>query len=120
MNNHRNVLVVDDEEDICFLITSTLNKVKDLKIETAFSLQTATEKMDIFKPNIVFLDNHLGDGMGVDYIPTLKLRFSNCKVVMVSAYDTAVDKMKAFKNGADAFVSKPFTRKSIIDILAIV
>ncbi len=120
MEDHRKVLVVDDEEDICFLITSTLNKVKDIKIETAFSLLTANEKIVSFEPNVVFLDNHLGDGMGVDFIPTLKLRCKNCKVVMVSAYDTAIDKMKAVKNGADAFVSKPFTRKSILDILAVI
>ena len=119
MNDYTRVLVVDDEEDICFLIKSTLTKVKDVKIETAFSLQKAAEKIDEFKPNIVFLDNHLGDGMGVDFIPTLKLQCKNCKIVMVSAYDTAVDKMKALKNGADAFVSKPFTRKSITDILTV-
>lgn len=113
----RKILVVDDEVDICFLISSVLKKAEDVKIETAFSLKAASAKIVSFGPNVVFLDNHLGDGMGVDYIPSIKEKCKDCKVVMVSAYDTSIDRAKAMKNGADAFVGKPFTRNSILTVL---
>ena len=116
----RNILVVDDEVDICYLISSVLNKAGKVNIETAGSLRSATDKIDSFTPNVVFLDNHLVDGMGVEYISTIKKKCKDCKVIMVSAYDTTLDKMKAIKNGADAFVSKPFTRHTILNILGIV
>ena len=113
----KRILVVDDEEDICFLISSTIKRTGSVQLETAYSLRAASEKITSFAPNIVFLDIHLGDGMGVDFIPIIKLRCNGCKIVMVSAYDTAVDKLKAIKNGADAFISKPFTRQAIAQVL---
>ena len=116
----KHILVVDDEVDICYLISSSLNKLGGVRIETANSLKIASDKLGLFNPSVIFLDNHLGDGMGVDYISTIKKKCKDCKVIMVSAYDTTVDKMKALKNGADAFVSKPFTRKTILNILSTV
>jgi DNA-binding response OmpR family regulator len=114
----KKILVVDDEADICYLISSVLKKAGQLNIETASSIQSASAKVVKFRPSLVFLDNHLGDGMGVDYIPVLKQTCEDCKVVMVSAYDTSIDRMKATKNGADAFISKPFTKEAIINVLS--
>jgi len=67
------------------------------------------------KPAIIFLDMNLSDGDGVHAIKDFKT--SGQKVVMISAYDQAADKQRALQGGADYFLSKPFTRKQIIDTI---
>lgn len=62
---------------------------------------------------IIFLDNHLPDGMGIDFIPYIKRNFPSSKLVMITAYDTPADKNRAIQLGVDRFIGKPFTRDMI-------
>ncbi len=61
------------------------------------------------RPSLVFLDNNLPDGQGIDFIPYLKLHYPDTRVIMVTANDSAFDKKRAFQKGADGFLSKPLT-----------
>jgi DNA-binding NarL/FixJ family response regulator len=58
---------------------------------------------------LVFLDNNLPDGQGIDFIPYLKLHYPDTRVIMVTANDSASDKKRAFQQGADGFLSKPLS-----------
>ena len=53
----------------------------------------------------------------MDYIHTLKSRFPDAVVVMITAHDTAHDREKAYKEGVDFFISKPFSREIIFRTL---
>ena len=105
-------LIIDDEIDICFLLTAIL---KNADIESTYvnTLEAARNILDNQFPEIIFLDNHLPDGVGVDFISYIKKNKPGSKVVMITAYDTQKDRLKAAKAGADDFIAKPFTRQSI-------
>ncbi len=107
-----NALIIDDETDICFLLTAIL---KNADIESTYvnSLEAAKNVLDTRFPEIIFLDNHLPDGVGVDFISYIKKNRPDSKVVMITAYDTQQDRLKAAEAGADDFIAKPFTRQSI-------
>lgn len=109
-------LIIDDEIDICFLLTAIL---KNADIESTYvnSLEAARNILDNQFPEIIFLDNHLPDGMGVDFISYIKKNKPDSKVVMITAYDTQTDRLRATRAGADDFIAKPFTKQSIYSAL---
>ena len=109
---YSNVLIVDDEPDVCYLFDRILHK-RNLKTGYAYNLAEAARVMHSDRPSLVFLDNNLPDGQGVDFIPYLKLHYPDTRVIMVTANDSASDKKKAFLKGADGFLSKPLSLELI-------
>ena len=109
-------LIVDDEKDICFLLNNIL-KQKSIRVRQAGSLAEAETSMQQELPAVIFLDNHLPDGLGVDYITKFKNQNPGGKIIMITAHDTDKDQKKAQLQGVDYFISKPFTRDIIYGAL---
>ncbi len=113
-------LIIDDETDICYLL-SRLLKHKNLDPSFVNSLSEADKVLKSDHPEIIFLDNHLPDGLGINYISYIKKNYPKSKIVMITAHDSGDDRAKALKNGADYFIGKPFTSDIIyktVDALA--
>lgn len=109
-------LIVEDEIDICYLLKGIL-KNKNLHTNCAGSINEAVKSLQTYTPSILFLDNHLPDGKGIDLIGTVKRNHPQIKIVMITAHDTSDDKEKAISKGADFFIGKPFTRETIYNTL---
>ncbi|MFN0082356.1 MAG: response regulator [Ferruginibacter sp.] len=113
-------LIIDDETDICYLL-SRLLKHKNLETSFVNSLSEADKALKTEHPEIIFLDNHLPDGLGMNYIAYIKKNYPTSKVVMITAHDSGDDRAQALENGADYFIGKPFTSEMIyktVDALA--
>jgi DNA-binding response OmpR family regulator len=65
------VLIVDDEPDARFLIERILLK-RNCQAAYAQNLNEARSVLDSDSPSLVFLDNSLPDGQGIDLIPFFK------------------------------------------------
>jgi two-component system OmpR family response regulator len=63
------------------------------------------------------LDNHLPDGLGIDFVDHIKRNYPNTKIVMITAYDTNADRLQAINKGVDVFIGKPFTKESITNAM---
>lgn len=105
-------LIVEDEIDICFLLTGILRK-KHLQTTFVNTIHEAKTVLAIKHPYIVFLDNNLPDGYGVDFIQQIKKNHPSTRIVVITADDTLANKNKAIKAGADFFIGKPFSRDAI-------
>lgn len=105
-------LIIDDEQDICYLLGSLLKK-KHFDMDYVFSLKEAKAMLYTNDPSIIFLDNHLPDGLGINFIGYIKSTHPLTKIVMITAQDTAADRKLALSAGADYFLSKPFTKEII-------
>ncbi len=114
--NHLDVLIIDDEQDICYLLGSVL-KNRNICSKYVNSLKDAAYILEQNEPEIIFLDNHLPDGLGVNFIGFIKRFHPLTKIVMITAHDTITDKMKAFKEGVDYFIGKPFSKESVNSIM---
>ncbi len=110
--NASQVLIVDDEPDICFLLSEML-KQKNLVPLIAYNLNDAERSLERNHPYLLFLDNWLPDGFGLDFIPFIKKNFPNTKIIMMTAHDSVSDRKRAFTEGADFFISKPLSKESI-------
>lgn len=64
-------------------------------------------------PDILFLDNYLPDGLGIDFIHFVKQSCPGTKVVVITAHDNMKEREKAMAEGASEFIGKPFTVESI-------
>jgi two-component system, OmpR family, response regulator len=114
INKTQSILIVDDEPDICFMLSSILRK-KELNSTSVHCIKDAGSYLQIKTPSLVFLDNNLPDGRGIDFLSGIKRNHPDVKVIMITAYDTYSDKTDALQQGADEFLGKPFTRQSIYD-----
>jgi two-component system, OmpR family, response regulator len=116
MTETNKVLIVDDELDICYLLSGML---KQKNFHTGF-VNTLTDAKNALKtdtPSLIFLDNHLPDGFGLDFIPFIKENYPGVKVIMITAHDGAQERKKAYDGGVDLFVAKPLNRKLIYDAI---
>jgi two-component system OmpR family response regulator len=116
MTDTNKVLIVDDELDICYLLSGML---KQRNFETGFvnTLSDAVGALQADTPGIIFLDNHLPDGFGLEFIPYIKKNYPQVKVIMITAHDGAVERKQAYEGGVDLFVAKPLNRKLINDAI---
>jgi len=109
-----NVLVVDDEKDICLLLTGILDK-EGFGTTYALTLEEAKVKLSLEKFEAAFIDINLPDGMGFKLIPIIKEKNTGSKVIIISAYDIGLG--IASGQGADYLIKKPFSRSIVLTAL---
>ena len=105
------ILIVEDEADMCLLLNILLAG-KNIKLDHVKTLSSAASYLAADQPAIVILDNKLPDGLGIDYIPEIKKKHPNLKVIMISGMGEAA-KDVAIDNGADIFLNKPFSKEQL-------
>ena len=105
-------LIIDDEIDICYLLSGIL-KQKNISTNYVNNLADAIIELRKTQPTVVFLDNHLPDGLGIDFVEHIKKNYPQVKIIMITAYDTQTDRQQALNKGVDVFIGKPFTRDAI-------
>ena len=109
------VLIIDDEKDICFLISEIL---KDEKYST-YSAHNSDEAIANFKknkPDLVILDVWLSNSKldGIEILKELKNINKNIPVIIISGHGTVDLAVSAIKNGAYDFLEKPFNSDKLI------
>ncbi len=108
------ILVVDDEDSVLRLI-SFLLKSGGYTVSTAKNGETALEKLESEKIELVILDYMMPRIDGFKVLKTIKDRYKNVGVIMVTGKgneSVAVDLMKA---GADDYVTKPFEGPKLLE-----
>ncbi|MBV5309525.1 ATP-binding protein [Chromatium okenii] len=116
-NERLSVLVVDDEADVITFTRDLLEEQYD--ILSAMTSATAIKEAINRKPNLVLLDAWIPGISGYDICRTLK-RNSNTKdtpIIIFTAATQQIDEERAREAGADGFVTKPFRREQIIELI---
>lgn len=110
--NIQQALIIDDETDICYLLKGLLRH-KNIDATYVNSIEEGRQFLRRHNPDIIFIDNHLPDGFGIDHIRSLRKSNPDSKIVMITAHDTNTDRDQAFAAGVDVFIGKPFSREII-------
>ena len=111
----KSVLIIDDECDLCELISRVLKK-QGFEVDCAFNLAQAEAKLRSH-PDIVFLDNNLPDGTGMEYIQMHPVDFISSFVVMITADPADSLKQRADFEGIQAFLTKPFSVERLKELV---
>ena len=101
------ILVVDDDPAIRNLIHRFLSQ-QGYQVESGEDGQTGLELFEQLNPDLVVLDVNLPDTTGYKLCQEMQSRTGVFVLMLTSRTDEA-DKMKGFAEGADDYITKPFS-----------
>ncbi|MDI6758849.1 MAG: response regulator [Candidatus Omnitrophota bacterium] len=108
----KNILIIDDEKDLCQLLGDTLSS-HGYNVEFANTKKEAMVRIKKRSPDLVFLDLKLPDGNGLRLLSCIKKINPSTTVDIISAYGTEEVRDEARKLGAYGFIDKPFSEEDI-------
>ena len=106
------VLVIDDEENTCELITLYFEKA-GYQVTCTGDGNQGVEMVKSEKPDIVILDLMLPGVDGLDICKEIR-KVSNVPLIMLSARVDEVDRVLGLEIGADDYVTKPFSPRELL------
>ena len=107
------VLVVDDEENITFLLDSALRHF-GFDVRVASNGRDALATVESFAPDVVLLDVMLPDLDGFEIVRRLRMDGTKVPVLFLTARDTTEDKVRGLSLGGDDYVTKPFSLEEVV------
>lgn len=109
------ILVVDDNEDVAH-ITSSFLTAKGYVVETAHDGAHALEMIAAQPPDCVLLDVMMPNMSGIEVLTRMKESpaTSAIPVILVTAKSTDEDVLSGYKEGADYYITKPFSAQQLI------
>ena len=108
------VLVVDDDPDIieaigiCFAL-----RWPDAEVVEAPDGHTAIRKIPVERPDVVILDVGLPDTSGLEVCARIREKY-DLPIIMLTARDGELDKVKGLEVGADDYITKPFSHLELL------
>lgn len=110
----RNILIVDDEMEVCQLLADFLTR-KNQNVDYSTTLKGALEKFKKFNPDLLILDHNMSDGLGIEYIPEFKKLNNSITIIVISAMSNL--KAEALAKGANYFLEKPISFNMLTGII---
>ncbi|HET7675573.1 MAG TPA: sigma-54 dependent transcriptional regulator [Gammaproteobacteria bacterium] len=99
-------LIVDDEPDICELLSMTLARM-DIDSTAANDIAAAKRELGARPFDLCLTDMRLPDGNGLELVTWIQSRCPSVPVAMITAHGNVQAAVEALKAGAFDFVSKP-------------
>jgi len=97
------ILIVEDDETASYIIESSLYDA-GFDVKSVTTVTEGLSYLQIEKYNLLILDLNLPDFNGFDLLSNKKI---DIPTIIVSAYSDTKTKVKAFRFGADDYLSKP-------------
>ena len=107
------ILVVDDEDNITFLLDATLRHF-GYDVGVARTGREALAKVDELDPDLVLLDVMLPDLDGFEVVRRLRFDGAQVPVLFLTARDTTEDVVRGLTLGGDGYVKKPFSVEEVV------
>jgi two-component system response regulator PilR (NtrC family) len=111
------VLVVDDEPDLCELLSITLQRM-DLNPEIASDISAAKRLLKSEQFDLCLTDMQLPDGDGLELVEWMQRYSPNVPVAVITAHGNMETAVRALKLGAFDFVSKPLDLAGLRKLVA--
>ncbi|AOZ94004.1 response regulator transcription factor [Paenibacillus crassostreae] len=112
MNQHRKILIIEDEQDIARIIKDYLIK-NGYEATIANNGQDALHVIDILNPEFIILDIMLPDIDGVELCRQIREK-NNVPILILSARGSDTDKVLGLGFGADDYMTKPFSLSELL------
>ncbi len=112
----KEILVIDDNPDIRFLICNILEE-QNFKIRSAANYDQAVLEINKRLPDLAIVDIKLDkpDKDGIDLLKLINKKNKITPVIMISGHATVQIAIEAIKLGAYEFIEKPFSKEKILN-----
>lgn len=111
-----NVLVVDDNEDMCQVISDVL-RAEGYMVGIAFDGESALEELKRNPYDVMVLDYKLFDMSGLEVLERLKGTTPSLTTIMISAYGSEAVKARAHELEVYEFIDKPFDVDTLLKVV---
>jgi len=107
------VLIIDDEAGIRESL-QTLLELEGYDVETAATGQQGLNRLGQRTFDLILLDLALPDRNGLDILAELRVQDPGVSVIMITAYGTVENAVRAMQSGAANFVQKPWDNEKLL------
>ena len=109
---YNKVLIIDDDEDLSFIISDMLESY-GYNVTCAENSEKAFELLESNTYHIILLDINLPDADGFEICSELR-RTSTTPVIFASARTSETDRIAGFDIGGDDYLPKPYSMKELL------
>jgi two-component system response regulator PilR (NtrC family) len=110
-------IVIDDEPDICELLTLTLGRM-DIATETAQDVAGGKALLESQDFDLCLTDMRLPDGDGLELVEWMQTHTPSVPVAVITAHGNVETAVQALKLGAFDFISKPLDINNLRNIVS--
>src|SRR4029450_11459331 len=113
------LLVVDDEESICFSMSEYFS-LHGFKVDTARELEEAEKLLETQDYKVIIQDLRLGatrNSDGLDIIKMVRDLNRHAKIIVLTSHGSSEVEDEARRCGADAFLRKPKPLSQVAQIV---
>ena len=114
METTKRILIVDDEETLCDALAFNL-EAEGYEVETAYSAEEALTLV-LAKFDLVLLDIMMGEISGTQLARIMKANqaTAHIPIIFCTAKDTEEDMIKGLDLGADDYITKPYSLRTVM------
>lgn len=114
----KTILVVEDEQFLLEITTSILQLYGFITLRAS----NATEGLQVVaetRPDLIISDVMMGEIDGFQFVKILKANplYKDIPVILLTALADVVDKNKGMASGAQAYITKPFNGKDLVNTI---
>ncbi|WP_282937062.1 response regulator transcription factor [Paenibacillus sp. RC67] len=109
----KKILVVDDEPSISMLIEFNL-KLVGFEVHCVYDGEAVFQAIQHFRPDVIVLDLMLPKMDGIQVCRKLREQNNLVPIIMLTAMQDLSDKIAGLDNGADDYMTKPFSPQELI------
>lgn len=116
-DNYNTILLIDDDEDDCFLFESAINDISEnLKVKFTHNTDHLSLILENTRPSIIFVDLHLPKLSGIECLRQIRSYsgFEDIPVIFWSGFSNANDIAAIYKEGAQNYFEKPYTLNELV------
>ena len=110
------ILLIEDDVAFCKLLEKFLIK-KLYNVTAVFSAEEAKSKIKSDKFDLIITDLRLPDCDGIVLMSEIKLTHPNIPIILMTGYSDVSTAVKAIKNGAADYISKPFNPEEVLLVI---
>jgi DNA-binding NtrC family response regulator len=115
MTDQNRILIVDDDETVCRSYLRSLQG-KSCNIATASDGEEALQSMEQDPYDVVLLDMRMPGQDGLSVLRTIKQKWPESEVVIITGYPTVDSAKEAVRLGAYDYVTKPVGPQDVISL----
>ncbi len=112
----KRVLVVDDEPNIVMSLEFLMRRA-GFEVEVARNGREALTALDGTPPDLMLLDVMMPEFDGYEVCGRIRARheWDGTKIIMLTARGRDAERERGLRLGADAYVTKPFSTRDLVD-----
>ncbi|QBA22810.1 sigma-54-dependent Fis family transcriptional regulator [Chryseobacterium indologenes] len=111
-----NILIIDDEIKLLKLLGMILSQ-ENFNVKEASTARSAMTMLEQYEFDVVLSDVRLPDAFGVELVKSIKTKYPQLEIILMTAFGNITDAVQAMKNGAYDYLVKGDDNEKIIPLV---